>query len=166
MTSETNPDQNRALISPRPEDVVSVDTMIKALYDSISFGPGQPRNWDRLRSLFLPGARLIRVFGNLAVHEQVLDVETFVSRSEQFLTNSEFAVKGFLEREISSRADRFGDIAHVLSTYESCFATDPSVPIARGVNSIQLMNHSSRWWTVTIFWDVETPEQPIPPEYL
>lgn len=166
MTSETNPEQKRAMISPAPADVDSVAALVAALYDSISFGPGQPRDWDRLRSLFLPGGRLIRVFDNLPIDQQVLDVETFVSRSEEFLRNSEFAIKGFVEREVWTRCDQFGDIAHVLSTYEACFATDRDVPIARGVNSIQAMRHSGRWWTVTIFWDVETPERPIPREFL
>lgn len=166
MTPETNPEQNRAMIPPVPGDVDSVTAIIRSLYDSISFGPGQSRNWDRLRSLFLPSGRLIRVFGELPADEQILDVETFISRSEEFLKNSEFAVKGFVEKEINSRIDQFGDIAQVLSTYESCFATDPDLPIARGINSIQLMRHSGRWWTVTIFWDIETPERPIPPEYL
>jgi len=166
MTPETNPKQEGATIPPAPEDVESVNAIVTALYDSISFGPGQPRNWDRLRSLFLPGGRLIRVFDNLPVDQQVLDVETFISKSEEFLKNSEYAVRGFVETEIWSRADQFGDIAHVLSTYESAFYTDPQVPIARGLNSIQLIKHSGRWWTVTIFWDIETPERPIPRKYL
>lgn len=166
MTSETNPEHEGAMISPAPEDVDSVRALVSALYDSISFGPGQSRDWNRLRSLFLPGGRLIRVFSELPADQQVLDVETFITRSEEFLKNSEFEVKGFLEREVWTHSDQFGDIAHVLSTYESYFATDPHVPIARGLNSIQLMRHGGRWWTVTIFWDVETPERPIPKQYL
>ena len=47
-----------AEIKPRPEDVGSMEAVVKALYDTIS-GPAGPRDWDRLRSLFLPGARLI-----------------------------------------------------------------------------------------------------------
>lgn len=36
----------------------------------------------------------------------------------------------------------------------------------RGINSFQLMNDGKRWWVVTIFWEAETPENPIPEKYL
>src|SRR5260370_42583723 len=41
-----------------PTDVASIDSIVAALYDVIS-GPPGARNWDRFRSLFIPGARLI-----------------------------------------------------------------------------------------------------------
>jgi hypothetical protein len=42
-----------------PADVASVDAIIKALYDVISGPAGQKRDWNRFRSLFAPGARLM-----------------------------------------------------------------------------------------------------------
>jgi hypothetical protein len=33
---------------------------VRATYESVSRAPGKPFQWDRLRSLFLPGARMIR----------------------------------------------------------------------------------------------------------
>src|SRR4051794_39683568 len=66
-------------IRPRPEDVGSIDAIVQALYDAIS-GPASPRDWSRLRSLFLPGARLIpsgrRPDGSTAA--RVLSVDDFV----------------------------------------------------------------------------------------
>ena len=41
-----------------PEDVKSIDSILKATYDVISGGVGVKRNWDRFRSLFHPSARL------------------------------------------------------------------------------------------------------------
>jgi hypothetical protein len=43
----------------RPADVGSLDAIIAALYDVISGPAGQRRDWDRMRTLFVPGARLI-----------------------------------------------------------------------------------------------------------
>src|SRR5271154_7616598 len=43
----------------KPADVASPDAILAATYDVISGPAGQPRDWDRFRSLFLPGARLI-----------------------------------------------------------------------------------------------------------
>ncbi len=39
-----------------PGDVESVDAIIAAVYDVISGSAGQDRDWDRMRSLFVPGA--------------------------------------------------------------------------------------------------------------
>ena len=36
----------------------------------------------------------------------------------------------------------------------------------RGINSFQLLNDGKRWWVVTIFWLGETPDNPIPKQYL
>jgi hypothetical protein len=35
----------------------------------------------------------------------------------------------------------------------------------RGINSIQLMNDGRRWWIVSVFWEAETPQTPIPKKY-
>src|SRR5437762_6292309 len=40
-------------------DVASMDSIVAALYDVISGPAGKKRDWDRMRSLFIPGARLI-----------------------------------------------------------------------------------------------------------
>ncbi len=42
-----------------PADVASIDAIIGAAYDSISGPAGQKRDWDRERTLYYPGARLI-----------------------------------------------------------------------------------------------------------
>ena len=39
-----------------PVDVGSIDAIMKAVYDVISGGAGQKRDWDRFRSLFHPDA--------------------------------------------------------------------------------------------------------------
>jgi hypothetical protein len=45
--------------APRPEDVADIDAILAAIYDVISGPKGKPRDWDRMRALFVPGARLI-----------------------------------------------------------------------------------------------------------
>ena len=41
-----------------------------------------------------------------------------------------------------------------------------AAPFMRGINSIQLFNDGSRWWVISVYWQAETPEAPIPAEYL
>src|ERR1700679_1385035 len=43
----------------KPEDVHSIEAILASLYSSISGGKGQPRDWNRMRSLFTPDAALI-----------------------------------------------------------------------------------------------------------
>ena len=147
----------------RPADVASIEAIIAALYDVISGPARQDRDWTRFRSLFTSGARLIvgapapdgRVPSrNMTVEEYVVSADPFLKRD------------GFWEREIASRVERYGNVAHVFSTYESRVNSADSPPFSRGINSIQLVTNGQRWWVVTIFWDYERPGNPIPPEYL
>ena len=145
------------------KDVATMDAIVAAVYDVISGPAGQKRNWDRFRSLFVPGARLIptgrRPTGE--VGSRVLTPEEYIERSSPLLEKN-----GFYEREISRRIEKFGSIAHIFSTYESRHKSDDAKPFARGINSIQLMNDGKRWWIVTIFWQGEDDQNPLPAEFL
>lgn len=50
---------SQAARGPRAEDVASMEAILAALYDVISGPAGQARDWDRMRAMFFPGARLI-----------------------------------------------------------------------------------------------------------
>ena len=147
-----------------PKDVATMDSIVAAVYDVISGPAGQKRNWDRFRSLFVPGARLIPTGHN----PQTGEVASRVRTPEEYITRSSPLLEqnGFFEREISRRMERFGNIAHIFSTYESRHRPDDEKPFARGINSIQLMNDGKRWWIVTIFWQAEDGKNPLPAEYL
>jgi len=145
------------------KDVASMDSIVAAVYEVISGPAGQKRNWDRFRSLFIPGGRLIptgrRPSGEVGA--RVLTPEDYITRSSPLLETN-----GFFEREISRRVERFGSVAHIFSTYESRHKKEDEKPFSRGINSIQLMNDGTRWWIVTIFWQSEDEKHPIPAEYL
>lgn len=147
----------------RPADVASIDAIIAALYDVISGPAGQKRDWDRFHSLFVPGARLIPT--GLApdgrVRHRVMTPADYVATSGPVLEE-----RGFFEREIGRTTERFGNIAHAFSAYDSkTTAADPE-PFARGINSIQLLYDGTRWWVVSVFWDSERPGNEIPAGYL
>ncbi len=163
-TPTASPAQTVAAIPPaNPADVASVDSIIAAVYDVISGPAKTARNWDRFRSLFIPGARLIptgrRPTGE--VGSRVLTPDEYIQRSSPVLEQN-----GFFEREVSRRVEKFGNIAHLFSTYESRHAKEDEKPFARGINSFQLMNDGKRWWIVTIFWQAEDDKNPLPAEYL
>ena len=160
--TEAAPAQSEAM-KAKPEDVKSVDAIVHALYDVISGPAGQARDWDRFRSLFHEGARLIPTGkrpNDPQIGARVLTPEQYVERTTPF-----FAKEGFYENEQSRKLEQFGNIAHVFSTYESRHAKGEA-PFQRGINSIQLFNDGTRWWVMTVMWDAETPQKPIPQKYL
>lgn len=156
MSTQTPP-----AYKPRPEDIESPDAIIKAMYDLIS-GPAGKRNWARLRSLYLPGARLIPI--GRRIHKQgelqVLTIDEWIEDLKDFFTE-----KDFYEQEIVRHTDRFGNMIQAFSTYVA--KNDPDGPvIARGINSVQLLHHENRWWIVTVMWDNESKDNPVPEEFL
>lgn len=152
-----------AVKAANPADVASIDAIMKAVYDVISGDAGQKRDWDRFRTLFHKDARMIPSGKNKegVVSARVLSTEDYITRSSPFMEK-----EGFFEREIARRVDQYGNIAQVFSSYESFHKKDDKSPFARGINSFQLLNDGTRWWVITIYWQGETPENPIPKQYL
>lgn len=147
----------------RPADVETPDAILAALYDVISGPASTPRDWDRFRSLFIEGARLIPtgVTQDGAARHSMLTVDDYATRIGPRLEQS-----GFFEREIARQWEQFGNVAHAFSTYESRRTASDPAPFARGINSIQLFHDGARWWIVNIFWDAERPGLSIPARYL
>lgn len=149
--------------SARPQDVASVDAILSALYDVISGDAGVRRDWNRFRSLFAPGARLVPTgrAPDGSGRMRVWTPEEYIAAAGASLERD-----GFHERELGRREERFGNVLHVMSAYDSKRTLADERPFARGVNSIQLWNDGSRWWVVSIFWEGETPANPIPESLL
>ncbi len=146
-----------------PADVKSIESVVAAVYDTLSGPAGQKRDWNRFRSLFAPGARLMPIAardqGGFAA--RVLSVEDYVIRTEPLLEKE----GGFFETEAARRVEQWGHLAHVFSTYESRHAKGEK-PYMRGINSFQLLHDGQRWWVVSILWEQERPDQRLPDQYL
>jgi hypothetical protein len=146
--------------TPKPEDVKSTDSILAALYNVIS-GPAGERDWNRFRSLFLPGAMLTSAgkdrSGNIRVRPRT--VEDYVRGAGDY-----FSQHGFFESALVSRVQTFGNVAHVFSSYESRNAI-AEAPFARGINSLELAYDGKRWWIASILWDEERSDNPLPKEF-
>ena len=147
-------------IDPRPEDVASIDGMIKAWYDIVTVPKSKMPDWGRDHTLYIEGIRFVEM------HERNgRPVADIVSHQEFADASSSIADEGFSEREIHRVTQRFGNIAHVWSTYESRRTPEGPV-IARGINSIELFWDGKRWWIANAIWQTELPNSPIPKEFL
>ena len=139
----------------------TIEHILAATYDVIS-GPAGPRDWDRFRSLFYPGARLIpsRRDDKGVISLRMLSPDEYATRGQDI-----FSKMGFFENSVSNKVEQWDNIAHVFSTYESRHAKGEK-PFARGINSFQLLNDGTRWWVVTIYWEAEDKDHQLPEKYL
>lgn len=144
-------------------DVASMDAIVAALYASISGDAGVTRDWDRFKNLFHPSAKLMPTGTNAQGQGtvRILSPQDYVDRAGPTLVRD-----GFHEQEIARRVDRYGRIAHIFSTYDSRRAASDAQPFARGINSIQLFDDGTRWWIISVYWQSETPDLPLPAAYL
>ncbi len=132
-------------------DCETIDTTLRTLYAVISGPAGQPRDWALYRSLFLPDAHSILAVAKQgeAPRARVLDVEGYIRRTDPY-----FQTNDFWEVETDRKTETFGNIAHVLSFYESR-REEHGEPFTRGVNSIQLFYDGTRWWIASVMWNTE-----------
>jgi hypothetical protein len=130
-------------------DVGTLDAILKAMYDLISGPAGQARDWQRFRSLYASGARLMPVVSTRPeAHDvRILSPEEYIARVDPI-----FAGEPFWERESGRQTEVFGNVAHVLSRYVSLHSPDGE-PFESGTNSLQLFYDGSRWWIVSVMWN-------------
>ncbi len=145
------------------DKVKTLDSTISNLYGVISGEQGQERDWELMKFLFHPDAKLIPSGKNKegVYKARYMTAQDYIDTSGKWLVEN-----GFFEKEIHRVTNTFGNIAQVFSTYESFKSEKDSAPFMRGINSIQLLNDGKRWWVINIYWTQESSENPIPQEYL
>ena len=143
--------------------VQSLDSTIESLYAVISGEKGVARDWELMKYLFHPDAKLIPSGKNKdgVYRARFMNANDYIQSSGQWLVDN-----GFFEKEIYRVENTFGNITQVFSTYESFHSEADSTPFMRGINSIQLLNDGNRWWIINIYWTQETEANPIPEIYL
>ena len=150
-------------VPARPEDVASIEAIVKASYETISGGVGVPRQWGRDESLFDPNVRFVSVERDPKSGAIVATITTHQEFVDEF--DEPGTKEGFTERELGRKIERYGNVATVLSSYEGKNASTGKV-VTGGVNIFQLYFDGKRWWILSMVWDQETPTNPIPPELL
>ncbi|MCO6510870.1 MAG: hypothetical protein J5I65_08760 [Aridibacter famidurans] len=151
----------QTLKAETPDDVVTLDSIIKAYYEVVSGPAGEAPDYERDSSLHHPSALIsvASVNGEGKPQLATMSLRGFYDRFGGVRRT------GFYEWEVHRRTERFGNIANVWSTYA---ASDKpgGKPFMRGINNIQLFHDGKRWWIVSWIYDSERPENPIPKEYL
>ena len=144
-----------AAIAASPQskaDLAGINQAIQGVYDVISGPPGQKRDFDRMRSMFAPGATL-KVIGPKGLRGGSL--EDYISRNAAILEK-----EGFTERELGRRVEVWGGLATAWSAYDGRTANGSFHE--RGINSFQLVKVDGKWLVASILWQEETPAFPLP----
>ena len=142
-----------ATAAPPPSaDMAAIDHTIGEVYAVISGPPGQKRNFDHMRSLFVPGATL-KAIGPKGLRGGSL--EDYITRNSAVLEK-----EGFTERELGRRVEIWGGLATAWSAYDGRTANGSFHE--RGINSFQLVKIDGKWLVASILWQEETPDNPLP----
>ena len=134
-------------------DVLSIDSIIKAIYDSITFTKGKEPKLDRLRSLFTGNAQFIRITEEGV---KTMNLDSFVSSFAERIKSGKLT--SFYEKEVSRKENISENIAHIFSKYVKCMNKEIPTAERSGVNSIQLFYDGKRWWICSILWE----DKPVP----
>ncbi len=145
-----------AAAQPNAADLAGIDAAIHGVYEVISGPPGQKRDFDRMRSLFAPGATM-KATGPKGVRGG--SVEDYISRNQAILEK-----EGFTERELGRRVEVWGGLATAWSAYDGQTASGSFHE--RGINSFQLVKVDGKWLVASILWQEETPGNPLPRDIL
>lgn len=133
-----------------------LDLTVRGLYECVSGPAGAPREWDRLRELYTPNAR-IQVLHRLETGGAAIELLTF----EQYRQTREpyFKRNPFFESEVDRDVSIRGNLAHVFSEFE--VRREPGgVVIMTGYTSIQMVLSDELWRVLSILWEAhaETPK--------
>jgi hypothetical protein len=153
---------------PPPGDNATLDLLLRALYEGVSHGESSEPDWHRLEPLFVPGARLMppRHPGDASWKALSFDEFREAVRAGIATRRQDGKPTGFFEREIGRETNAYGDLTTVLSAYEARFRRDDEKPFLRGVNAIQIVAEGNRWAILSLAWDTEGPDNPIPERLL
>lgn len=142
-----------------PADVATPESVVKAVSETLSGRAGEPRNWNRFRSLMAPDARFVmeRVAADGVLSRRVFGVEDLIASNEQF-----FATQGFFEHGVISHDEVWAHFAVVVTPYEGRHAPGEA-PFIRGIKHVELTSDGKRWFIESVVGETETAASPLPP---
>lgn len=128
-----------------PDDSKTPESLVAALYESVSADPLVERNWARFDNLFYPDARL-----SFATEYQGTVV--LKSKSPKTLANdiqTHYLKMGFHEVETKQTIEQHDLMANVTSYFDVKIGKKTNGTLFSGVNHFQLLYDGNRWWILS-----------------
>jgi hypothetical protein len=169
MTGNRNPGDTHDIGARRAEsrrrtavaDKVDFRELTAALYRVVSAAPAQ-RDWQAVRPLYHPDARLVRtgVGPDGTPFVRVFTLDAYIANVRELLDGE----TRFSEVEIAQESVVFGNVARLTSVYEFTWQSPQETRRGRGVNFFTLVREAGQWRVMSIVWDNERPGLSLPPE--
>lgn len=129
---------------------MAIESLVTEFFAAFTTAPDLDVRLDRLRAMFLPGARIVSMAGpSLAAY----DVDEFIEPRRALLSGDCFTE--FSEWPTSGRVDVFGDVAHWFGHYAKQGVQDDVPFTGRGGKSIQFVRTDGTWLISGAAWDDE-----------
>jgi hypothetical protein len=130
--------------TPATTDSAELDikATVLAAYNVVS-GPAGRRDWDRFKDLFAPGAQVMHVMPDGSV--KALTPDDFMTIAKPMLDQN-----GMFERPVSTRVQHDGDLATLLTAFETRHASNDAQPFQKGVDAFQLLRVNGAWKIISI----------------
>jgi Domain of unknown function (DUF4440) len=133
-------------------DRAAIAAIVRTFFAAFTSGPGCAEGLDALRSVFLPGAIIVRAGGG---RPTVYGVDSFIEPRRALLMGG--TLVDFSERELAGRTDVFGDIAAHFCSYEKAGVQDGTPFAAQGMKTLQFIRTPEGWRISAAAWDDERP---------
>jgi hypothetical protein len=139
-------------------DVVSPRALVLALHASVT-GQVESFDWQRFRSLFLPGARIGQAGTDTGAPPDVL----FESLGD-FLKSMKGKYPGAANHEeiFKMHVEQYGNIANVFYSHSAVLMYKGQIDNVRRVNSCQMLFDGKRWWITSVIWNVSPQKWDLP----
>lgn len=144
-----------------PEDVSSIEALMRAFDECLSFEPGEfGLRIDRLRSLFLPTANVTAT----APWHIATDADGFARFYLEAIPQIEGDKTGFGERNTIVRTLSIGDVHSVYTYYTLHMPPSNPEPAGQGINMFHIVRRDGRYWIASCVWEDESEAAPTPAE--
>ncbi len=142
-------------------ETIEIDDLTKDFYKAISFVSSEPPDFTPVKILFYGNGILINNSFSTPI---TFTAESFIEAMGSQV--AEGAIEQFMERELYSKTEVFGRVAHRISVYEYNFADHEQQRLPRGLNFIQFVQIEGNWRILSMAWFDENENHLIPEEYL
>tara|TARA_B100000497_G_C7681933_1_gene412658 strand:+ start:212 stop:685 length:474 start_codon:yes stop_codon:yes gene_type:complete len=125
------------------EETEQVDSLLKNLYQSFSYGKAEEPDWELMRSVFFEGALFVpEVPEGESPNPQT--IEEFISSWQNSIRNSDSPTIATTERILETKTSKIGKMIRVEVVFQALKATDLSLR-KYGLDSLVLANIDGVW---------------------
>jgi hypothetical protein len=133
-----------------------LEKAMRDFYTVVCFPEGGNPDWDAMKAIFCPWARLTRITPEGI---DAMDMQGFIDMFSELIESG--AITGFYEVETNRRVEFFGSVAHVLSAYVTKCSPKATKALAQGLNSMQLIWMNGKWMISSLLWDEGSRKSPV-----